>query len=523
MKHNYISLIIIFSVFLNSCTPKIAKVSNDEPLNILFLTSDDLNFDSVGAYGSVVKNATPNADKLAEEGILFERAYVQAPSCAPSRNVFITGNYSHNSGVEGFFSVDFPQATLPEALRNNGYFTGVIQKVIDMTPTNNKEKYWDYVGDYGKLKSRTPSNYGEAFGELIEKSKEEGKPFFASVNIQDPHLPFFRGEKTKEGFDRTPPSYIFSEDEIPLHPVLPQFDDFNEEFTDYYNTVKRGDDAIGEVIKMLEKHNVKSNTLIVYVSDHGMSFPFVKSNLYPQSVRTPWVVVWPEKIKKGSRDKNHMISAVDLMPTLLEITNTPKPGPLAGRSLTSMLEGKRQEDRDYVFVEHNEGPTADPRTMRAVHSKDFVYIFNAWGTGDYIATFESRWYRSYSTYVKLAKKHDSVNERLDFLKYRTVEELYDTKNDPYSKNNLINDPQYAEVLKDLRSRLETWMRETNDFALDGFLVKDDKQKLKAFMDERISISKERAKRLEWKRGNKHEGRPKGKLTELGNSNMVDVN
>jgi N-sulfoglucosamine sulfohydrolase len=144
IKHITLTLTACF--LFTSCSKRIAKVSNantlgsDETLNILFLTSDDLNFDSVGAYGSVVENATPNIDKLAEEGMLFERAYVQAPSCTPSRNVFITGNYPHNSGVEGFFSVDFPQATLPEALRNNGYFTGVIQKVIDMTPTNNKAK-----------------------------------------------------------------------------------------------------------------------------------------------------------------------------------------------------------------------------------------------------------------------------------------------------------------------------------------------------------------------------------------------
>lgn len=522
-----ITIALTASILFTNCSDKIAQGSKEdalgsaEPLNILFLTSDDLNFDSVGAYGSDVKNATPNVDALAKDGLLFEQAYVQAPSCAPSRNVFTTGNYSHNSGVEGFFSVDFPQATLPEALRNNGYFTGVIQKVIDMTPTNNKGKYWDYVGDYNKLQSRTPSNYGKAFDKLIQESKKEGKPFFASVNIQDPHLPFFRGEKTKEGFDRTPPSYIFKENEIPLHPVLPHFDDFKEEFTDYYNTVKRGDDAIGEVIKILEKHDVKSNTLIVYISDHGMSFPFVKSNLYPQSVRTPWIVVWPEKIKKGIRDKDHMISAIDLMPTLLELTNTPKPGPLAGRSLLPIIEGKTQSNREYVFVEHNEGPTAEPRPMRAVHSKDFVYIFNAWGTGDYLSTMECRWYRSYGTYVKLSKKHDSINLRLNFLNYRTVEELYDVKNDPYSKNNLINNPKYADVANDLRVRLENWMRDTNDFALEGFLVKNDSLKLKTFMEKRIAISKERATRLEWKRGNEHEGRPKGKLTELGKSNLVE--
>ena len=168
--------ILIFSLFI-SCTSTFEKEAKKK-LNVLFLTSDDLNFDSIGAYDSKVKNTTPNVDSLAKKGMLFERAYVQSPSCCPSRNVFHTGHYSHNSGVEGFFSADFPQATLPEALRKNGYYTGVIQKVIDMTPTNNTDKYWDFVADFGKDASRTPSNYQNAFDELLSKAKESGKPFF---------------------------------------------------------------------------------------------------------------------------------------------------------------------------------------------------------------------------------------------------------------------------------------------------------------------------------------------------------
>ncbi|WP_281612933.1 sulfatase [Flammeovirga sp. SubArs3] len=488
--------------------------------NVLFLTSDDLNFDSIGAYGSKIKNTTPNIDNLSKQGMLFERAYVQAPSCCPSRNVFHTGQYSHNSGVEGFYSVDFPQATLPEALRGNGYFTGIVQKVIDSTPTNNVDQYWDYVADFDKLNSRTASKYKLAFAEIVQKAKDNDQPFYASVNVQDPHLPFYRGEKTKKGFDKNPPSLIFDQDEIPIHPVLPQYDHFKEEMTDYYNTVRRGDDCIGDILAVLKEKGVIDNTIIVYVSDHGMAFPFVKSNLYPQSVRTPWVVVWPGEVKKGKRDKTHMVSAIDLMPTILEATNTETPGPLAGRSLLPIMKGKSQENRDYVYVEHNEGPTADPRPMRAVHSKDFVYIFNAWGTGDYHAIMECRWYRSYATYNKLSQDHQEVKDRFEFLNYRTVEELYDTKNDPYSKNNLINDPNYADVVKDLRTRMETWMRATNDYALEGFLVKDNEDELRKFMEKRVSISKERATRLEWKREVKHKNRPQGKLTELGSANIV---
>lgn len=87
---------------------------------------------------------------------------------------------------------------------------------------------------------------------------------------------------------------------------------------------------------------------------------------------------------------------------------------------------------------------------------------------------------------------------------------------------MFDDPNYASVLEELRNKLEDWMRETNDFALDGYLVKNNPDKLRAFMENRIAISKERQTRLEWKRGVKNPDRPKGELTELGESNIVQL-
>lgn len=516
------------------CTVTIALVvsgfagtaSADGRPNVLFLTMDDMNFDSIESYGLEIKGLTPNMDSLASLGKLFEYAYVQTPSCTPSRNVFHTGHYSHNSGVQGFFSVDFPQDTLPEALRKNGYYTGIILKVIDSTPTNQGDRYWDYVKNYPKGTARSPVSFRESFSQLIDGAKAAGKPFYANVNVKDPHLPFYRGAKTKEGFDKTPPSRLLEQDEVTIPGFLPQHEAFREEVTDYYNTVRRGDDCVGEVLSVLKENGLQDNTLIIFISDHGMSFPFAKSNLYPNGVRTPWIMVWPGKIDPGAVDSENMVSSIDLMPTVLDATGTPAPGPLAGRSLIPLLKGEAQKDREHVFVEHNEGPGADPRPMRAIHTKEFVYIFNAWGTGDYHAIFESRWWRSYATFAQLAKRGPEVpkaKERFDFLMYRTVEELYDVQKDPYALNNLIDDPQYAGVANELRAKLQTWMEDTNDYALEGFLVREDLEKLRTFMDKTIAESKNRSLRLEWKRWQKKfedAGRPKGKLTELGPSNLV---
>ncbi|NQY33125.1 MAG: sulfatase, partial [Coraliomargarita sp.] len=496
--------------------------------NVLFLTMDDMNYDSIASYGLAIEGLTPNMDSLAERGTRFEYAYIQTPSCSPSRNVLHTGHYPHNSGMLGFFGVDFPQDTLPEALRKNGYYTGIILKVEDSAPTNNAKRYWDYVKNYPKLTARSTVSFRDSFSQLIAGARAAGKPFYANVNVKDPHLPFYRGERTKAGFDQTPPSRILQPDEVTIPGFLPQHENFREEVTDYYNTVRRGDDCVGEVLQVLEESGVADNTLIIFLSDHGMSFPFAKSNLYPNGVRTPWIMVWPGKIASGVVDSDHLVSSIDLMPTVLDATGTPAPGPLAGRSLFPLLNGSTQADRDQVFVEHNEGPSADPRPMRAIHTKNYVYIFNAWGTGDYHAIFESRWWRSYATFSQLAKRGPEVPtaaERFDFLMYRTVEELYDVQKDPHALNNLIDDPKYAGVADTLRSELQDWMEVTNDYVLKAFRVREDLDALRSFMDATIATSKERSLRLEWKRWQQkfyENGRPEGKLTELGESNLVNV-
>lgn len=481
-------------------------VADNKP-NILFLTVDDMNFDSIGVFGSEVEDITPNIDALADAGMRFEYSYVQAPSCTPSRNVFQTGHFPHNSGVIGFFSVAFPQDTLPEALRKRGYFTGILQKVDDSVPTNDKNRYWDFALDLPLDSGRTPSKYREGFSALLAQAAESGKPFYASINITDPHLPFFRGALTQEGFDRTPPSRIYGPTDVPIPPFLPQKNHFGQEIADYYNTVRRADDCVGEVMDVLESLGLREDTVVFFVSDHGMSVPFSKSNLYPQSVLAAWIVSWPGFIESGRVDSTHMISAIDFMPTVLDMTDTPAPGPLAGRSILPILKGKQLSGFDEVFVEHTEGPTAEPRPMRAIHTKEFAYIFNAWATGDYQSVMESRWYRSYATFEQLAKQDPDIQERFDFLNFRTVEELYDLRTDPYAVNNLIDDPNYRAVADELSAKLEQWMIETNDFALPGFLYRNDREKLRAFMKTINAISLSRTPHIEWKRPGNRDGKP----------------
>lgn len=496
---------LILSLGLCLC----AYTAHGKP-NILFLTMDDMNWDSVGCYGSTVEDISPNIDVLAARGMRFQHAFIQSPICTPSRNVLQTGRYPHESGVQGFFSVKFPHMTVPELLRDQGYYTGIVQKLPDSTPTNDYDRYWDFHKSLPKEVYRNPPAYAAAFQEILNGAKAESKPFYAVVNIVDPHLPFYRGPKTYEGvWDQTPPSREYGPDEVPIPGFLPQSREFAQEVADYYCTVKRGDDAVGTVMQKLHASGLQQNTIIVFLSDHGMSMPFAKSHLYPAGVRTPWIVVWPGVAEPGYIDTEHMISAIDFMPTIMEMVGLPEPEGLEGRSIVPLVRGGTQANRHYVFVELNENPNADVRPMRAVYSKDFCYIFSPWSNGERVATMEARWYRSWGTMGKLAEQDEVTRERFDFLKHRTLEEMYAYTTDPYALNNLIDNPSYEKVADVLRSILEDRMTRTQDYCLTAFHARKTPEALDTFMRIESDKAMERAKDTEWKRWRNKAGPAEG--------------
>ena len=134
------------------------------------------------------------------------------------------------------------------------------------------------------------------------------------------------------------------------------------------------------------------NTVVMFMSDHGMPLPFAKTQLYHHSTHTPWMVRWPGVTKAGSVDKQHMISAVDFLPTALDIVGASHPKRLDGRSYLPLLKGGTQEDRDHVIKEYNEnaGRSRDP--MRGVQTKRYLYLFNPWSNGQQATARPTSWW-----------------------------------------------------------------------------------------------------------------------------------
>ena len=137
--------------------------------------------------------------------------------------------------------------------------------------------------------------------------------------------------------------------------------------------------------------------------------------------------------------------------------------------------------------------------MRAVYTRDYVYIFNPWATGEHEVIAEWLWYRSYAAMRNLARRDPAVAERFRFANERTVEELYNYSVDPNALNNLVDNPSYQSIAEGLRGELLEWMRETDDYVLPAFENRNDTQILRAFMAHEDRLALERAQVIEWKR------------------------
>ncbi len=480
--------------------------------NVLFITVDDMNWNSIGAYGCQIPEITPNIDRLAEGGMRFEQAYVQASNCSPSRNVFQTSRYPHQSGMRGFFYVEAGFKTLPEVLKESGYITGVINKAADSSLSPDFEKYWDVNLKFNGAEKRSAISYGQQMEKFLSTVEEEKQAFYCVVNVADPHKPFFNDIKSKkQGFDAFAPSKVFSIDEVEVPVFLPDAPKVKQEVLNYYNSVKRGDDCVGAILEVLKKSQYHDKTIVIFVSDHGMPLPYAKSSVYPNGIRTPWIIAWPGEIEAGAVNTVNMISAIDFMPTVLDIAGIKQPSGVEGQSFYQALKGKELTSSEYVFAQFDENAGGVPRPSRTVLTKKYGYVFNAWATGKYPFKCSADAYATHKYMKAQANSNQQVKERYVHWVYRCVEELYDYENDPNALNNLIDDPEYKDIANQLRTELEKQMQATNDYLLPAFKVRNNKEALNIWMQEEDRKAKQRAEQLQWKRYKNRRGATKGHI------------
>jgi N-sulfoglucosamine sulfohydrolase len=443
--------------------------------NLLIITTDDMSCDSVGVYGCKLKDTTPNIDRLAAQSLRFNHAHVVVGNCMPSRNVMWSGKYPHNNRIEGFRAMGKMEKNYPvlgDLMKDAGYFTGIRHKVDHSTPYSPFP--WDIVLGEKRDNVKNAASWGAAAAKGIEAAKQAGKPFCLMLNIADPHKPFYAEGKGGVTIpDDDVPSKVFTPEEMPIPGFLHNDPVIRKELAHYYSSVRRADDGVGAILDALKASGQDENTIIVFLSDHGMPLPFAKTQLYHHSSRTPLMIRWPGVTKAGSVDEAHMISTVDLLPTILDMLQIAQPGGFDGSSFAAVLKGESQPERTMVFKEHNENAGGQNTPMRAVQTKDWLYIFSPWSNGTRVMSGATNGTATARQMRVLAKNNEQIAARIDLFDHRVPEEAYEVRYDPDALTNLIAKPENDAQVATLEKALEDWMVRTNDPLLEVFRKRDE--------------------------------------------------
>jgi arylsulfatase A-like enzyme len=431
--------------------------------NVILIIADDMAREDCGAYGHPAVR-TPNIDRMAREGMRFDRAFVTASSCSPSRSSLITGRYPHNTGAPELHQpLPAGQVTFVEKLKSAGYWTAAAGKwhLGDAV----KDRF-DVVREAGTAGYQLPSGpnpkarmTAEGAGAIqsgcdqwvpVLRDRPRDKPFFLWLAALDPH---------RDYQERTIPRPHRPEDAV-VPPFLPDLPEVRKDLTLYYDEIARLDSYIGAILDELDRQGEAGNTLVLFLSDNGRPFPRCKTTLYDSGIRTPWIVRWPGHIPSGSHCER-LVSTVDIAPTVLKLAGL-EPGPsFQGEDFSPLFDNPKAKIRDWIFAERNWHDFA--ARGRSVRSERFQYIRN--DDRELPLTPPADAVRS-PTFRAMRRLRDEGKltpaQRACFIHPRPAEGLYDVDADPHELHNLVGDPKFAEVLNEMRRALAEWERQTDD-------------------------------------------------------------
>ncbi len=422
---------------LGSSLPDAESASTKSRPNFVFLISDDQSYSGMGCNGNPAVH-TPNIDRLAREGLRFERCFAASPSCSPSRSAILTGESPHETGTSRFRSpMPAAQKTILEYLKPASYYTAAFKKVHQGTEFWSR---WDFKGLHKPIRS-------------FFEARPKDRPFYLHIGYHDPHRPYLPGERYPEKNPRS---------SINVPGFLPDTPGVRKDIAHYYEAIERLDVNVGKLLKLLDENDLVENTLVIFTSDQGMSFAGAKGTLYDSGLHVPMIARWPGKIKPG-RVSSDLVSLIDLAPTWLEAAGLRVPRVMDGKSFLPLLLGRHFQPREAIYAERNFHTHLD--LIRCVRTNRYKLIQNYMPEIPYLPLSDIGRSPSWHSIEHLAhegKLSPALYQRY-FGRPRPHEEFYDLQSDPDELENLAGDPKYKTELLHLQELLSRWMIKTHDF------------------------------------------------------------
>lgn len=426
-----------------------ASVSSKRP-NFLIVIADDATFCELPLFGG--KNLkTPNVDRLAEQGMVFNRSYVSMAMCTPCRTELYTGLYPVRSGVCRNHGAAKPGTrSMPQHLGNLGYRTGLAGKVhVQPRPVFSFEMV---EGFERNCVAETANHDCAGIREFM--ARDTNQPFCLVVALVVPHAPWTVGHP--EHFDTK---------KLVLPEYMVDTPETRKSYARYLAEYEVMDQQLGDVLATLEQTGQADRTLVVFTSEQGGQWPGCKWTNWELGLHTALVARWPGHVQAGIRT-DALVQYADILPTLMAAAGGAIPvGTFDGSSFLPVLEGRAQTHRQFVYAMHNNVPEGPPYPIRSVHDGRFHYIRNLTPDAVYIerhvmgATAHNPYWLSW-----VWKSSDDPQALALVQRYlrRPAEELYDTQSDPLEQTNLVKLPQHRRIQKRLSAELDHWLKEQKD-------------------------------------------------------------
>lgn len=462
-------LIGVWGIFWLSALAQERTDINTERPNVVLIVSHGHGSADLGCYGNTYIK-TPNLDKLAAEGIRFTNSYTTVASGSASQSVILTGLYSHATGQYGqsngqnHFSV-FPEIiSLPAYLKKAGYRTalnGALPLELNRVFTFDTILATDvYAYNTYEMAERCKSFISD-----IHK-----KPFFLYFCPANPYRSNSSSEEgnslvntfgnQSRGNETTLPTY-YKPGQIEVPAYLPDFPECRKELAQYAQAVSRMDAGLGRLFELLKKEGIWDQTLIIYITDSGVAFPGAQETIYEPGIKLPCIVKLPFN-KALTNTCDAMISWVDLTPTILDVCNAlPAEYRFHGLSFKEAMLQEHPTGWDEIHATHTFHDITMYYPMRMVMNRRYKLIWNiAWQLPFPISNdlvYSATWQTNLQAGSELFGKRSMKN-----LLHRSEFELYDLINDPNELKNLAYDPDFVEIIRDLKSRLKGFQAKTND-------------------------------------------------------------
>ncbi|MBL9151366.1 MAG: sulfatase [Verrucomicrobiales bacterium] len=432
--------------------------------NILLAIGDNWGWPHASVLGDPTVR-TPAFDRIVREGWLFEQAFCPVPSCSPTRASLLTGRPAHQLEQAASLWSGFPRKleVFTDLLTAAGYQVGFAGK--GWGPGRFREYGWE--------ENPAGTEYRD-FDDFLAR-RDPARPFFFWLGNTDVSLNKWEyGPEHWGGMDPTT---------VVVPPHLPDTREVRESILAYYGAVQRQDAAFAAAFGRLETIGLLDDTLVICTSDNGWQMPRGLANCHDTGTRIPLAMRWGSRLEKGRRVTD-FVSLTDLAPTFLELAGITVPPAMTGRSVAGLLLGKTEaapdSPRDTVFLERERhanvrrGDLSYP--VRGIRTRDWLYLWNLrpdrWPAGDPEAWMavgdfgdvDGSWAKDFI----LSRRDDPAIRPFFELSFgkRPAEELYDLRNDPHQLTNLAADPAHSDIRRDLRARVEAWMRDTGDPRID---------------------------------------------------------